>query len=294
MQAPKHLNLDALHAFEVFADTLNFSTAAERLHISQPALHVKIRKLSEQLALPLYQRVGRRLLLTDYGQQLARYARELSSNTEVFVQSLYGKSSLRPVTVAAGDGAYLYLLGNALRQFIESAEAPPKLLTLDKDAALEAVYSGKAQLGIAPLDGKPADIVCQTLATIGQVLVVPRGHILAKRKTIRLRDLEGERLIVPPVGRPHRDMLARMLQSADVNWQAAVEASGWELMLNFVKMRAGIAVVNAYCRIPQGLVKITMPELPSLRFQLFHLKGQVQEGEALRLKNLLLEHVKEW
>ena len=58
------LNLDAVQSFSVFADSMNFSAAAAALYISQPALHVKIRKLAEQLGLPLYTRLGRRLALT--------------------------------------------------------------------------------------------------------------------------------------------------------------------------------------------------------------------------------------
>ena len=56
------VSADALASFAVFADHLNFTRAAEELHISQPALHVKVRKLSESLGRPLYRRAGRRLL----------------------------------------------------------------------------------------------------------------------------------------------------------------------------------------------------------------------------------------
>jgi len=52
------INLDALQSFAVFADCLNFSHAAQTLHISQPALHVKVRKLGEQLDRVLYRRVA--------------------------------------------------------------------------------------------------------------------------------------------------------------------------------------------------------------------------------------------
>ena len=54
------LESDALHAFEVFAEHRNFTTAAAVLRISQPSLHVKIRKLSRGLGVQLYERDGRR------------------------------------------------------------------------------------------------------------------------------------------------------------------------------------------------------------------------------------------
>ena len=66
------LNLDALYAFTVFSETRNFTRAAETLHISQPALHVKIKKLSEELGVPIYTKSGRELVLTSYGKALVR------------------------------------------------------------------------------------------------------------------------------------------------------------------------------------------------------------------------------
>ena len=64
--------------------------------------------------------------------------------------------------------------------------------------------------------------------------------------------------MVPPAGRPHREMLARMLQSAGVNWEVAVEASGWELILQFVTLGVGVAVVTACCNISRALVAIPL------------------------------------
>ena len=58
MIPPSRLDFDAVASFAVFADAMNFSVAARQLHISQPALHVKVRKLGEQLGFR-YVAVGR-------------------------------------------------------------------------------------------------------------------------------------------------------------------------------------------------------------------------------------------
>jgi LysR family transcriptional regulator, low CO2-responsive transcriptional regulator len=287
-------NLDALQSFAVFTETLNFSLAAVSLNISQPALHVKIRKLSEQLDLPLYRRVGRKLELTTHGEVVARYGRELLGRTQGFMQELQTGHKNLPLTLAAGNGAYLYLLGTAIQRHLGGASSPTKLLTLDRESAIEAVRSGRADIAVAPLETIPADLEATVLTTVGQVLVVPKSHPLTGRKSLKLRDLSGARLVVPPPGRPHREMLARLLQSAGVNWEVAVEASGWELMLQFVKMGVGTAVVNACCHIPKGLVAVPLPELPSLRFHIFWLRGQSKDGDWLKLKNAMLECRDAW
>jgi DNA-binding transcriptional LysR family regulator len=67
---------DALASFAVFAEHLNLTRAAAELRISQPSLHVKIRKLADRLGRPLYRRDGRRFELTPGGVAVARFARE--------------------------------------------------------------------------------------------------------------------------------------------------------------------------------------------------------------------------
>ncbi|MDM0010367.1 LysR family transcriptional regulator [Variovorax sp. J22G73] len=288
-------NLDALQSFAVFADTLNFSESARLLHISQPALHAKVRKLSEQLDAKLYVRVGSALALTGAGEQVARHARELLTLNQRFVKGLAAGHDTPAVTLAAGEGAYLYLLGKALSQFSGPAASPHlHLLTRNRDEAVRAVRAGQAQLGIAPLGTVPADLHAVRLTAVGQVLVVPRGHALAARKSVRLRDLKGAQLVVPPAGRPHRELLGRLLQAESVPWQPSLEADGWELMLRFAQLGFGLTVVNACCRIPKGLVAVPLQGYPPLDYHLFHAADRPPATHVLRLWNALLAHGDHW
>ncbi|HBQ14955.1 MAG TPA: transcriptional regulator, partial [Myxococcales bacterium] len=77
-------NLEWLRAFVVFAEHLNFTRAAEALHLSQPALHVQVKKLGEQLEVTLYERRGRALVLTDEGREVLAFGRELLARCERF------------------------------------------------------------------------------------------------------------------------------------------------------------------------------------------------------------------
>ncbi|MCT8179651.1 LysR family transcriptional regulator [Variovorax sp. CY25R-8] len=288
-------NLDALQSFAVFADTLNFSESARLLHISQPALHAKVRKLSEQLDARLYLRVGSALQLTSAGEQVARHARELLLLNQRFVKGLAQGQEQVVVSLAAGEGAYLYLLGKALSQFSGPGASPHlQLLTRNRDASVQAVRAGQAQLGIAPLGAVPADLHAVRLTVVGQVLVLPRAHALASRRSVRLRDLQGAQLIVPPAGRPHRELLGRLLQAESVSWQPSLEADGWELMLRFAQLGFGLTVVNACCRIPKGLVAVPLQGYPPLEYHLFRAADRPPSVHAQRLWNALLAQADHW
>src|SRR5688572_32681363 len=127
MRARDLPGLDTLRAFAVFADTLNFSEAARRLHLSQPALHTRIAGLGERTGLRLYVRRGAAIELTRQGAELARFARSLLERAQRGFDAIRNEASAEQVVLAAGAGAYLYVLGPAIRAF---KAASPALLRL--------------------------------------------------------------------------------------------------------------------------------------------------------------------
>ncbi len=288
------MRLDWLQAFLTFSQSMNFTRAAEVLHISQPALHVKIGKLAEWLGQPLYRKAGRNLVLTPAGERVLAYARDEQERLAAFVEDIRGAAHRQPAVLCAGSGAYLYLLGPAIAQFTARGAHPLKLLTGDRDRALELVTTGRADLGVTVLDAMPPGFVAEPLTEVGQILVMPGGHPLAARRHVKLLDLQDEALIVPPQDRPHRVMLNHMLMSAGVSWRVAVEANGWDLMLHFAGLNVGLAIVNGCCRVPDGLVTRPLPELPKVRYHIVERAGAPLHAGAAALRKLLLANKDAW
>ncbi len=260
---PGRLSTDALASFAVFADHLSFTRAAEELHISQPALHVKVRKLSETLGVPLYTRHGRRLALTPAGERVARFARDLDARVSAFLSDVRGAAPARVPALAAGEGAYLYLLGGVVRPGI-------RLINGDRARTLAAVRTGRADLGVSVLDVMPTDLEAVLLAAYPQVLVMPADHPLAREPDLTLADLAGVSLVAPPPTGPHRVALERALRAAAVPWTLAVEAEGWPLTLHFVSLGIGLAVVNGCVIPPPGLVTREIIDLPAVSYHAVH------------------------
>ncbi|QXJ25056.1 LysR family transcriptional regulator [Actinomadura graeca] len=264
------LSADALASFAVFADHLNFTRAAEALHISQPALHVKVQRLAETLGHPLYLRQGRRLVLTPEGEAVARFARDLDARVTAFLAEIHGRSPARTPTLAAGEGAYLYLLGDVVRPGIH-------LVNGDRAHTLTAVRTRRADLGVAVLDVLPAGIDAVLLASYPQTLVMPEDHPLAALSSLTLADLAGSALVVPPPAGPHRIALERALRAAEIPWTLAVEAEGWPLLLHFVSLGIGLAVVNGCVTPPPGLVQREITDLPAVPYYALHLPDRADD-----------------
>jgi DNA-binding transcriptional LysR family regulator len=285
------LRSDWLAAFVAFAERRSFTHAARALHLSQPALHVQIAKLSEEVGVRLYVRQGRGLELTREGVQLLAFAREAEERSRELVAVLRGEATEAETRVglAAGEGAYRYLLGDALRLFTRRSSARLDVLTRDRDGTVEAVRSGEAHLGVGSFATVPDELVATTLLEVGQSLVVPSSHLLARKRSVRLADLADASLVVPPLGRPHRTALAQALDGARVSWRVAAEATGWDLMLHFASLGIGLAVVNDFCRLPRGLVARPLRGLPSVRYSLLFRRTAHLGPSAQVLRQCILE-----
>ncbi|HEY8427874.1 MAG TPA: LysR family transcriptional regulator [Sandaracinaceae bacterium] len=258
-------DLDLLRTFVTFAEHLSFTRAASVLHLSQPAVHVQVRKLAEVLGVALYERRGRELALTPAGVATLGFAREMIERTERFVSALSGPEADPAVRLSAGEGAFLYLLGPALRD-AHRAGVKVELSVRDGLSTIDAVRRGDAHLGVAPLTTGVGGLTTHVLARADAAVAMPRRHRLARKRTVRARDLAGEPLVVPPPGAPLRTAIELVLAAASVELRPAVEVRGWPLTLRFVELGVGIAIVNDVVALPPGVVARRFEGLPAQRY----------------------------
>jgi DNA-binding transcriptional LysR family regulator len=280
-----------LRAFAAFAEDVNLSRTAKRLHLSQPAVHAQLRRLSEELGVALYRRVGRGLALTAAGTEVAAFARELDGRTSDLVARLRGEQRDSAMTLAAGSGALLYVIGEGLRAFTRARTTRIDLLTLDALAAVDAVRSGAAHVGVAAA-ADPHGLNVSKLTAVEQVLVVRRDHPLAKRRRVTLADLDGERLVLPPPGRPHRIVVEAALRAHGATCTVGAVARGWELAVKLVELGFGAAIVNGCCQLPSGLVARPLRALAAVEYVAFARPGA--RAEAQELVRALVAHGEAW
>ncbi len=276
------VRLDWLRAFLAVIETGGFTAAAARLHLSQPALHTQVKQLAAWAG-PLYRFEARKLHLTPRGQEVELLARDVLAALDRFVARQAGRAAVTPV-LSAGRALQLHLLAHTLRGW----PGPLSLRTEDRAATAEAVRSGRAHLGLTTLlEPDPALESVQELA-VGQVAVVPKADPLARRKRIRVRDLAGRPLVLPPADRSHRATLAAAL-GADL--RVAVEVDGWELMTHYASLGLGLTVVNAYIPAPPGTVAVTITDLPQIRVHLIRRRGAPALLEVDALAQHLARHL---
>lgn len=207
-------------------------------------------------------------MLTDEGKRLAAYGRSIEQQEHDVLGELRGEP-LGPVVLAAGQGAFMYLLGPAIKRFPKDRWSL-RLLTHRGPETIEAVRDARAHLGVAVLHTKPEDLQVTKLRSVGQVAVMPKTHPFARRRRLSPVDLHKHPLVVAPAGSPHRVMLEHAMNAEQAELVVGVEATGWELMLEFARDGMGIAVVNDFCPVPRGCISLGVQHLPSASYFLMH------------------------
>ena len=283
-----------LRALVALAEHGTFAAAARALHLSQPAVFAQVRRLGEVAGTQLYRRVGRGLALTPAGIDLAAYGRAAAERERDVLARIRGESNESPLTLAAGAGAVLYVLGDGLRAFRRShPSVRVDFVTKDAGESVAAVERGAAHVGVAVLDAPPPRLSAIRLTDVDQVFVAAKDDpLVARSEPVSLRELDGRPLVVPPEGRPHRALLASAFAARGLTLAPAAEAVGWELTLRLVSLGAGGAIVNASCRIPADLRARRVRGLPSVRYYAF--TRAAVRADALALRAALATHGDAW
>lgn len=277
-------------AFATFARFLNFTRAAGDLHISQPALHLKVRNLERQLGCKLYDRRGRALVLTSAGERVARYAKEGIDRHEILLRDLHGEANFSTVRLASHDAGFLHILPDAIHAFWNSSHRPLRLLHYPSEELITVVLDKLADVAVTVIYHADPLIERVPIARYPICAVLRADHRLAGRSTLRLGDLAGEKLIVTAQGTAYREMVSRNLAEAGVPCEVALETNSAHLMHHFALMGVGIAIRSYSAKLEDGLVAVPIGGFPELEFAAVFLHETARDEAVMHLVRLICEH----
>lgn len=193
------MELAQLRYFVAVARAGTFTRAAEQEGVTQPSLSQQVRKLEDSLGVPLFERRGRSVRLTQAGHRLLPQARTLLRQEAEARQSL---SELRnrvtgPLAVGAIPTVMPYWLAPQITGFqSRHVEVELHLVENITTRLIEGLQTGDLDLAIVSLPISFPDIVCSELFREELLFVLPSGHSLANLPTLDPRRIAGERLLV--------------------------------------------------------------------------------------------------
>lgn len=263
------MDLRQLRYLVALAEELNFTRAAAREHVAQPALSQQIRRLEEEVGVGLVERTTRRVALTEAGELLVGRARRILGELDAAASEL---QALRGVDVGHVTIGAIHTMGPidlslALAEFHD--RHPNVALTVREEDSSECAELLRVdELDLAFLSVteqvESHDLGLHQLVSEELVVLLPRDHPLAGRAEVRMAELAQEQFISFRQGARLRELLFTASRDAQFEPKVTLESNESERIRRLVSRGLGIAILprsEATTDPNTSVVGLTAPEL---------------------------------
>jgi len=195
------IELRHLRYFVAVAEELHFTRAAQRLHVSQPPLSQQIKWLEARLGTPLFERTQRRVALTAAGAAMLPEARAALAQVEVALRAAQraARGETGRLRIGFVPTADFTDFPKRIRSFrAANPDVEVDLHTLYSGELADAIRANRIDAGLLRQPFDSTGLATEVYLREGLVAALPKRHPLARRRSIRIRDLAGEPWILFP------------------------------------------------------------------------------------------------
>jgi DNA-binding transcriptional LysR family regulator len=242
------VELYQLEQFVAVVQARSFTRAAERVFRTQGAVSVAIRKLEEEVGIPLLVRDSRECLLTEAGEELLAYATRMLGLRDELTRNMmeFKNLGMGTVSIAAHESAAEYLLPSALAEFnVQNPKIRIEARLCDGNEIARLVEEREVDLGFGISQTNHHGLCTEILHVDPLVLVVCRSHRLAHKSTVSIIELGGERFFMHSRHTTMTETVERAFRSHRVTVSIAGRLWKFETIKDFVRRGAGVAIMPA-------------------------------------------------
>jgi DNA-binding transcriptional LysR family regulator len=244
------LNLHELNVFVEAAQAENFSAAARRLYLSQPAVSLHVRNLEQQLGVELFQRNGRNIALSAAGKVLLPLARQIlrdAKRLEETMASLHGKV-IGQLPIACSTTVGKYVLPRLVAGFrARYPDVAVEISVMSRRAAVERLLEGRAEIAVVSTQLSHHDLEFAAFLTDEVVLIAPPDHPWADGRIVQPQALPTMPIIVREETAGTYEVLAEGLAAHGLNieqLQVVLTLANAEAIEMSVEAGIGVAFVS--------------------------------------------------
>jgi DNA-binding transcriptional LysR family regulator len=274
------VDLPNLRAFAAVADTGSFSGAGERLHLTQPAVSKRIHSLESELEVQLFDRIGRRVELTEAGRALLAQVPRVEQSIEAArraVHDLRGEIS-GPLRLATSHHVGLHRLPPVLSRYQQDyPQVQLDIEFLDSEQAYDLLRSGTIELAVVTLaPGDVSRLHSESLWVDRLLVMAAPGHPLQQQRRVSIDDLLAWPAVLPGLDTFTGQIVRRHF-----------ERGGRELTLrmstNYLEtLRMMAAVGLGWTVLPEGMAAPDLTPIAVAGTRLSRTLGLVRHAERSR------------
>lgn len=286
------MELRQLKYFVTVATTLNFSTAAKKLFITQGTLSQQIKQLENELGSPLFHRTSHSVMLTDSGMEMLPIAQKVIDASEECRQKVIDLRKSLTGTLNIGlTSSFRNLLKDTVKDFIRQYPGVKLNIVYKPVKELhEMLEAGEIDFMIA---FKPAaayeHVDSEELFTSRLGAIMHRDHPLASSTLLTFNDLRRHRIILPGSGMQARKAFDRFVDLDTSDLDVAVELNDPETIMSLLHGTRLIAIASSLLlKYDPSLVAVPLKEAPRNMVTCVHwLHDAYRKRSALKFVELL-------
>ncbi|MCX7626964.1 MAG: LysR family transcriptional regulator [Methylophilaceae bacterium] len=293
-----HLTLRQLRVFNAVASELSFSRAAGKLHLTQPAVSMQIKQLEENIGLPLFEQIGKKIYLTEPGREFQRYCntilQQLQEAETMFAdfKDMSGKLTICVASTAS------YFTPRLLADFCKRyPKAQVSLNVTNRETLLRRLENNEVDMTIMGRPPEDLDLEATPFMENPLVIIAPPDHPLAQARSIPLARLAQETFLVREQGSGTRIAMERFFAERGIRLTTGTEMSTNEAIKQAVQAGMGLGILSMHTVALEletaRLVVLDVQGFPIQRYwYVVHRKGKRLSRVAQAFKDYLLGMVK--
>jgi DNA-binding transcriptional LysR family regulator len=276
---------------------LRVSKAAELLHLTQPGVSMHIKELEKNAGLPLFERIGKKLFVTEAGQELLTRSREILRSIKAADEALDGFRGLRRgrINLAVVSTAK-YFVPQLLASFRkEYPELEIRLAVNNRNSVIEQLVGNEVDLAIMGRAPQAVDMVSEAFADNPHVIIASPEHPLAGRRRIPVAQLAEETFVVREPGSGTRLAMQQFFTQAGVIVKVGMEMASNETIKQAIMAGMGLSFISQHTigleLQTQRIAVLDVRGLPMIRqWNVAHLANKRLSPMAAAFKAFVVEH----
>lgn len=290
-----HVTLHQLKVFESVARLMSYTRAASELHLSQPGVSMQIKLLEENIGLPLFERLGKKIYLTEAGREMFHYSRTIAqqlAEADTVIEQLKGiKRGRLVVSVASTANYFSTRLLAIFNGRIEGVTV--SLDVTNRQNLMHQLDANETDLVIMGRPPEGLDLEATPFMENPLVVIASPDHPFAYRNQIPLTELQGETFVVREPVSGTRIAMERFFNEKGIKLNTGMVMTSNEAIQQAVQAGLGLGIVSLHTLELElkthSLVVLDVESFPIMRqWYIVHRKGKRLTPVAQAFKDFIL------
>lgn len=241
------MNFRKLKIFYETAIELNMTRVANKLYISQPSISQAIHEIEDEVEVKLFDRIGKKLFLTNEGELYLTYVRRILNLYEEAAKAMndMSKNEKGKIKIGASTTIGIYILPDIIKGFLQEHTGIEISLSVDNTINIEKMIL-ENKIDFAYIEGKSCfdEIIKEEVWEDELIFICSSRHKWNKKNVLRKEDISNEKFIMREDGSGTREIVESFLESNNIDFNIFMELGNTEAIKKSVEANLGISCLS--------------------------------------------------